>query len=308
MSTVVTTLFEAGPYEAGVAALLNSLVSAGFEGRVWCGVTGGAPAWLREHDGGGASGHGIDVRVESLTTDRYLSLYKADFLRTVAAAEPDASSFVYFDPDICVKCEWSFVERWAGRGIAVVTDMVGPSPASSPIRLDWLDLCDSLGVKVPHQDTTLDVRASAGFVGVSRDCMGVLDLWGELIDAALATATHQVPPLIRRPGGAGYDEDAFNVALMGWADRVSIAGPEAMDFTPAGSSVFSHAAGRPTKPWDKHYIRSALVGKPPSRTVREHLRHRAGPFDPKPRWWLRKELFRYRVARAIGAFVRRLDD
>jgi hypothetical protein len=305
MSTVVTTLFEAGPYEAGAAALLNSLVSAGFEGRAWVGVKGPVPAWLKAHESGAL---GIDVRIEALTTDRYLSLYKPDFLHMVADVETDADRFVYFDPDICVKCEWSFVERWVGRGIAAVTDMVGPMQASNPVRLDWLDLCDSLGVKIPHQDTTLDVHCNAGFVGVSRDCIGFLELWSQLIDAALAAAAHKVPPLIVRPGGTGYDQDAFNVILMAWADRVSIAGPEAMDFTPAGSSVFSHAAGRPTKPWNRQYVRSALLGVPPPRTVREYLRHRAGPFDPMPRWWLRKELFRYRLARAIGAFVRRLDD
>jgi hypothetical protein len=254
------------------------------------------------------AGGRIDVRIASPDTSRHLALYKADFLRLVAEREPDAASFVYFDPDIVVKCEWAFVERWAARGIAAVADLKGsPMPWSSPIRSDWVELGDQLGVPVPHSTGSLDVYCNAGFVGLRRDCFGFLDLWGALIDAAVAARGDWTPPLVRRPAGSGRDQDLFNLALMGWAHKAALMGPEAMDFAPGGG-VFSHGAGIRPKPWDGGYVRRALGGRPPGRYVREYLRHRGGPFDPLPGWRMRRATLAYELARAVGAVVRRRDD
>src|SRR5665213_2075059 len=112
MTAVVATLFEAGHYEAGVAALLNSLVEAGYRGRVWCGVRGAAPPWLHPATVEACVGTAITVTTVQVATDYHLTMYKPHFMSFVAQQEPSATSLVYFDPDIVVKCCWPFVERW----------------------------------------------------------------------------------------------------------------------------------------------------------------------------------------------------
>jgi hypothetical protein len=162
-------------------------------------------------------------------------------------------------------------------------------------------------VDVPSPAPRLDVYCNAGFVGVSRTSLGFLDLWAELIDAALASRADTIGPLVIRPGGTNNDQDLFNVALMGWSDRVSLMGPEAMDFVPGGM-VFSHACAGPIKPWDGRYLRSALAGRPPQRSVRAYLANRGGPFDSQRRWRIRAQLFQYQLARAIGMLASRSAD
>lgn len=307
MTSVVTTLFEAGPYEEGAAALLNSLVAAGFEGRVYCGIRGAVPKWLAPEEVRRCVGESIEIRAVSPATSRHLTLYKADFLRLVADQEPDAASIVYFDPDLVVKCEWSFVERWAASGIAAVADIKPTMPRSSPIRHDWLALCVTLGVSFEQSSTALDTYCNAGFVGVNRACLGFLELWSALIDAVLAANPDGAPPIVRRPAGAGRDQDLFNIALMGWGEQVSLMGREAMDFE-AGGGVFSHATGRRLKPWNGRFVRSALVGRPPGRGERWYLHYRGGPFDPPGRWKMGMRRASYRAGRAIGTVIKRPEN
>jgi hypothetical protein len=304
MGAAVTTLLEAGRYEEGLAALLNSLVAAGFQGRVWCGIRGEVPAWLAPAEVKRRVGDDIEIRTVSPATTRHLSYHKADFIRLVGESEPEADSLVYLDPDIVVKCEWSFVERWASSGIAVVADMKAPMPRSSPIRKDWLALCETLGVTVPQSTTPLDMYCNAGFVGLSRDCYGFLELWSALIHAALAGRDNPRRAVESRPG---RDQDLFNIALMGWADRASVMGPDAMDYI-GGGDALSHANMRPSKPWDGGFIRSALLGRPPGRADRQYLRYRGGPFDPPARGKMRRQMLSYKIARAIGTVVKRPEN
>lgn len=50
MKTTLCTLFE-GHYHFGVAALVNSLVAAGYEGTVWVGHRGPLPDWIADRPG-----------------------------------------------------------------------------------------------------------------------------------------------------------------------------------------------------------------------------------------------------------------
>jgi hypothetical protein len=304
VGAVVTTVLEVGPYEQGLAALLNSLVAGGFRGRVWCGVRGEVPAWLTADEVRRRVGDDIEVRVVSPATTRHLAYHKADFMRLVAESEPEADSLVYFDPDIVVKREWSFVEHWAAGGIAVVADIRAPMPRSSPVRKEWLAFCETHGVPIPQSTAPLDTYFNAGFVGVRRDCLGFVELWGALIDAAIEGHDDPPPALGGRPD---RDQDFFNMALMGWADRVSAMGPDAMDFI-GGGDVFSHACMRRTKPWQGGFIRSALIGRPPGRGERQYLLYRGGPFDPPGRVKMWRAMASYKIGRAIGTLVKRPEN
>lgn len=309
MTAVVATLFEAGHYEAGVAALLNSLFHAGFRGRVWCGVRGAVPEWLAPAAVEACVGAALRITVVEVTTDYHLTMYKPHFMSLVAQGEPAAASCVYFDPDVVVKCSWPFIERWAARGIAAIADPTWLMPASSPVRCDWADARQRMGL-APTEDASLaalDIYCNAGFIGVSRQCEEFWVVWRTLIDEVIARGQAQMDVWRGRPGATMWqaDQDLFNVALTDWGSSAHVMGPEAMDFA-SGGYVFSHATGTP-KPWRGHCIRSALAGRPPAKSHREYLRYREGPFHPLGRLRLRQKVGSYKIARAIGAVARRAD-
>ena len=94
MTAVVVTVFESGHYEAGVAALLNSLLEAGFGGRIWCGVRGAPPAWLEPTAVAERVGDAFTVITVPLETEYPLALYKPHFMLSVAEQEPAATALV----------------------------------------------------------------------------------------------------------------------------------------------------------------------------------------------------------------------
>jgi hypothetical protein len=312
VTAVVATLFEAGHYEAGVAALLNSLLASGFRGRVWCGVRGDVPQWLDPLAVQSAVGDAITVKIMPLSPPGHLTMYKPHFMTAIAQKELAATSLVYFDPDIVVKCGWAFIDRWCARGIAAIADLNWCLPASSPVRADWDDARGkfSLGLPIPEQSTRLELYCNAGFVGVSKLCEGFWTTWQDLIDT-----THAAGPTCEtalsegrsmgRVGEWHLDQDLLNIALMDWAHRAYLMGPEAMDFAPGGD-VLSHATGTP-KPWQRHFIRGALSGRSPSKRDREYLRYAAGPFQLYTSRALRRKLCCYRAARVLGTVARRVD-
>jgi hypothetical protein len=246
------------------------------------------------------------VRVVPIDPGRHLTLYKPHFMASVAREEPDATSVMYFDPDIVVKCEWGFVDRWAGRGIAAVVDMLPLMPASSPIRAEWMELCDRLGIELRATEAKLDYYCNAGFVGVSRECWGFFDLWSHVVDVALAARQSPTDKVVPRPGGTLGDQDSYNIALMAWAEKVCIMGPEASDFIPG--EVMSHAAGPRPKPWQGRFVRRALMGRPPARADRQYLLYRDGPFDPPGRRRMRSQFLSYKAGRAIGTVLKRPES
>jgi hypothetical protein len=307
VASVVMTLFESGSHEEGVAALLNSLCEAGFRGNVWLGVSGPVPSWLTPASVESWVGTQFVVCVAPVTADGAQLLRKPQLMSFVAKREPKATSYIYFDPDVVVKCRWSFVERWCARGVAAVADKEWCLAASSPVRSQWSEWRESLGIGDAFDEPSgpVNVYCNAGFVGVSADCVPFIGHWRRLAEAACGVEAEGAPAVSTETGGEEPDLDrqVFNIALMAWGRRAHLMGPEAMDFAPGGY-VFSHAIGQP-KPWRRHFIRGALVGRPPSKRDREHWRYRAGPIHPASDVVLRWKRLSYKVGRGLGVVTRR---
>ena len=320
MTLVVTTLFEAGDYEEGACALLHSLRDSGYEGQVMCGVRDIGRSRLARRFEGSTLGGRIELVFSELGTEYHLSNYKPHFMLDMASRLPEVTHIVYFDPDLVVKCGWPFVARWCRENIAAVADENWFMPRSSPIRAQWRDLAGRLqvnGVGRARQGA-LDLYCNAGFVGLPMRFKGFLELWAGLIDSVLREGQMEEQRLVSREGAetaevsdglAGsvkqVDQELFNVALMEFDDRVSLMGPEAMDFA-SGGRIFSHATGSP-KPWNRDYIRMALRGYPPSKRDLEVLRKGAGQLSLVSDSVHRRRLAAYRVARVIGGVIKRTD-
>jgi hypothetical protein len=299
------TLFEAGHYEIGAMTLYNSLARSGYRGTLWCGVRGQPVHWTE-----GVSAQCLDVDVQLVPTDpaRHLMNYKADFMLSIAERVPDARALVYIDPDVVIKCSWSEIEDWCVRGIAAVGDQNWLLPASSPVRARWRELRDRLSVPVVAGETSgsLDIYCNSGFVGVPRTELAFLVLWRDLMESALSLNVYGDAEVSSYLKALGHlDQELFNIALMSFTHCCSLRGPEAMDFAPGGETL-SHSTGSP-KPWEKNFVRRALLGNPPSKIDREFLRYCTSPLPALDERAHRRRLASYIVGRTIGAFFRRSD-
>jgi hypothetical protein len=207
-----------------------------------------------------------------------------------------------------VKCKWSEIEDWCMRGIAAIADANWLMPASSPVRARWRQLRALLSVApvLGESGGALDIYCNSGFVGVTRDDLPFVELWRDLLRSALDRNVYEDVELRSQLRAIGHlDQELFNLALMSYSHRCSLRGPEAMDFAPGGE-VFSHAIGSP-KPWQKRFVRRALIGKPPSKIDREFLRYCEGPLPAMGRWQQRRRFAAYLAARGVGAVFQRSD-
>jgi hypothetical protein len=284
--------------------LINSLARSGYEGAIWCGVRGERPDWMSQPD----QLPGIRLCFASVDPSEHLMNYKAAFILDVAERVPTANAFVYLDPDIVVKCAWADIADWCRHGIAAIGDGNWLMPASSPVRARWRAFRAESGVAlVPGEAVgSLDIYCNSGFVGIPRQDLGFVELWRDLLLAAISRDVYNDERVTQHFKTLGHlDQELFNLALMSFAHRCSLRGPEAMDFAPGGE-ILSHAIGAP-KPWQKHYVRRALVGRAPSKVDKEFLRYCRSPLPAVSATEQRTRMASYSVARAIGAVFRRSD-
>ena len=273
---------------------------------MWCGIRGQRPNWYRANGDCMQVGSDVSVRIIELDTEMHFTNYKPYFLNQVAERAPNAAAIIYSDPDIVLKCNWKFVEDWCSFGIAAVADENWNLPASSPIRKRWLQLCAELGLDAGC-GSILNVYCNAGFVGVPREHLDFVELWRDVQEAFVAKGLDESQFMSGDSYGSirHLDQDAFNIALMLNVDHISLLGPEGMDFA-SGGQVLSHATGRP-KPWELSAIRSALGGRPPSKSHREFLRYAVGELEAFRPSSVQRRILAYKIARGIGACYRRQD-
>ncbi len=305
MITAVCTLFE-GHYHLGAAALVNSLWSSGFRGRVICGLRGAMPPWsepFREAANGARVrdfGQGFEVWFVPVATQIHFTNYKPSFLKEMwDGPAADAEAFYYLDPDIVVKCPWSFMEGWTEGGIALCEDVNFYLPPRHPMRISWIHWLEAQGVQVAN--TTRERYYSGGFIGVPRASREFLTMWQTLIQK-MGDVTGSLSKL--KQGSAttlfhSMDQDALNMALMAADVPVNGAGWESMDFA-HGGHILSHAIGG-RKPWRGGFIGQALQGYPPSMANKAYFEHVDSPirvFEPG-------EKSRLKLALNLGAFIGR---
>ena len=273
VSSAVCTLFE-GHYHYGVAALINSLYAHGFRGNVYAGYRGGLPDWCApavvnaELNWPGAHtlevAAGLHLHLLPLTVTNHLTNHKPDFmLQLWAGPAREAPGMVYFDPDIVVKCNWAFYERWLNHGVALVHEIIANDmPPSHPVRREWEQVIRHLNERVVRE---LYSFINGGFCGVVRRDIAFLEVWAAIMRAARDHYREDMANFI--PGDRthlfyGVDQDALNIAAMCSPVPISEVGPDGMDFT-GGGWLMSHAVGSP-KPWKKSYVWAALQGNSPT--------------------------------------------
>src|SRR5437867_3787766 len=116
-------------FHKGVAALVNSLCAHDFRGIVWAGYEGDLPPWSRplqvtpNYAERQISCH-CSIRFVRLSTPKHFTHYKPEFmLQVLDQLDPDSTGICYFDPDIVIKCRWTFFEEWISNGVALCEDV-----------------------------------------------------------------------------------------------------------------------------------------------------------------------------------------
>lgn len=305
MNTAVCTLFEKH-YHFGLGGLANSLYRHGYRGVIWAGYRGPLPPWAAPvQDAGGwqefCVTEDFSIRFVPLSTDVHLTNYKPDFVGEVLErCDPSLEAVFYFDPDIVIKCRWSFFEEWVGFGIALVQEITNSNmPWNHPVRLQWKKHAEALGFPVKRE---MNQYFNAGFLGLRREWLGSVRTWKTLQDAMGA----EVGLGTFMPGGDrssacfAPDQDSMNAMTMCTDQPLSTVGPEGMDFCPGGFTM-SHAVGAP-KPWRKRMILSAVNGKGPTLADRAYWRYADGPIAMFTRW----QLWMHRLDNLLGAAVGRM--
>jgi hypothetical protein len=303
MTAYVCTLFE-GTYHYGVGALFNSLFRHGFRETLFAGYRGALPSWataVSTKDGitDFAVADGCHIKFVSLDTPLHLSGYKPIFMRQVFEQflQPE-DILCYFDPDITIKCPWTFFEKWVQNGLALVEDCTFPYlPSDHPLRYQWSEIAKAAGLA---QKRSPSRYYNSGFVGVHGRLLHVLSVWESLLDATKAfgydpttfTGTDRTSPW------QAADQDLLNVMVMTTDVPLCTLGPEGMDFRPGGY-VMSHAVNSP-KPWARDYLKFALAGKPPSLSDKGFWENSEQPIRLFPESVVRKRNLALKAAIAMG--------
>ena len=315
MKSAICTLYE-GTYHFGVAALINSVSNRGFKGSIYVGVKGAFPEWsTAAKDDSSLNWKGAktltvnsEVSVHFLPIDvgYHMSNHKCEFmLQLFKGPCVDIDSIAYFDPDIVIKCNWSFFETWMSHGVAIVHEIISNDmPPSHPIRQEWAKVAALCNRTTSRQMTSY---INSGFCGVSRTCIEFLELVRDIIDVArihyhVEDKNFQFTD-DRSNIFYALDQDAFNIAAAYCSCPISEMGPEAMDFTNGGFTM-SHAVGNP-KPWSKRYLSSALKGMPPSMSEKLFWQNVDGPINIYSKSTIKKTMNSIKIASAIGRFYKR---
>jgi hypothetical protein len=303
--TAICTLFE-GDYHIGLAALINSLIRAGFVGGVWAGYRGVLPTWLNQLQRTPDRrkylvADKIQLTFIPLETKLHFTNYKPQFmLDLLSGPARDCTYLWYFDPDIFIRCNWSFFAEWQQHGIALCQEIVNNIlPADSPLRHQWMRTAASIGLSNPK---SLNHYFSGGMVGISSAHRSFLYTWLRVLKRAELDGWD---PTIFRGDEWGRemsffasDQDALNVAAMYSEHPLTTMGPESMGFVSGGFTMY-HAVG--AKPWRHSLLLKAIAGFPPTNATKFFFSQLSSPI----RVYSPLHLGAKRVGCLIAAFIGR---
>jgi hypothetical protein len=305
---VICSLFE-GDYHIGVAALINSMVRAEFQGLFWVGYRGELPPWsavltrLEQADTFRVT-ESVTLVFERIDTTYHLTNYKTRFMLSIMDRGIAKKRLCYFDPDIVTQCSWSFYERWLDFGVAMCEEIVnGTMPSDHPLRLSWVESMRSAGWEEPRRQ--LSRYYNGGFVGVTTNTAGFLQVWDDALHVAVAGGLSLEAFMIGNRERSFYasDQDALNVAAMYFQGDLSTIGPEGMGFNGGGFTMAHANLG--TKPWRKRFLVEAMQGKPPLMADRSFLANADGPICPFTAASLRLRRWAMLIAIAVGRVYHR---
>lgn len=303
----VCTLWEKDHHK-GVATLINSLVRAGYRGRVWSGYHGDLPPWSLGGKVNGdnytfATGSGVEVVFVKVPTDLHFAQYKPTWmLRVMEEFDVDAQGVYYFDPDMFIVGAWTFFERWLKFGIAATEDAAYPFNKNHPLALGWREYAASIGYT--HWNEA-DAYFNSGLVGVTREMRSFLTLWHEVMNAVrrdfgaikgMRTAART--DLFHRPG-----QDGFTLATCLTPYPVSWVGPDGMAFE-RGEWLTVHAYLR--KPWRRRVLWDLLVsGDKPDRGAKLYWELAGAPIQVESPGRIRRHRWMVPLAAFISRFYQR---
>lgn len=305
--TAICTLFE-GDYHFGLAAFVNSLVHAGFTGTVWAGYRGSLPPWLGKLKqlNSAAKEFMVGDRVRLifvlLDTPMHFTNYKPQFMLDLFAGPArDCEYLWYFDPDIFIRCSWSYFEDWQQNGIALCQDIVNNIlPADSPLRHQWTRAAESIGLKNPRP---LNHFFNGGMVGVSAAHVSFLHTWRRFVELAeMLGSDLNVMTENREKAFFTADQDGLNAAAMFSEHPLTTMGPEAMGFVNGGFTMY-HAVGK--KPWRGSLLLRALGGLPPIGADKFFFTQVSHPIRAYSPSRLRMKRFGCSIASLVGRFYTR---
>jgi len=303
---VICTLFE-GDFHIGVAALINSIVRSGFKGLFWIGCRGELPAWTRplkrRENGLFEVGEAL-LGFETIEGARHFGQFKPEFLlRTID--QGIAGKYIwYIDPDITIRCAWSFFEMWVGHGVCLCQEQtMGSMPSRHPIRAEWMRMASEAGWGEPCREQ--ERYYNSGFAGLDVAHRRFLEQWVAAV--RLANANGVTPSQFQKGGRHQVfftvDQDTMNISTM-YADvPFSTIGPEGMGFVYGGFTMY-HSVGK-MKAWRKKFLRAALAGLPPTNGEKHFLTCIDGPLHPYPAFAVRSLRLRAGIAALVGRFYRR---
>jgi hypothetical protein len=304
----ICTLFE-GDYHLGLAAFVNSLVRSGYEGAVWAGYRGALPPWLDQFKRLDTQGHTYMIADRVLLvflpieTEMHFTNYKPRFMLDLIADQArDCAYLWYFDPDIFLRCNWSFFADWQRYGIALCQEIVHNSlPEDSPLRHKWMRIAADIGLSNPR---LLNHYFNGGLVCVSAAHVSFLHLWKRLLEQAevVGCDLKRMMPGNREMPFHASDQDALNIAAMYTEHPLSTMGPEAMGFIRGGFTMY-HTVG--VKPWRGSLLLRALQGLPPSDAAKFFFTQVSSPIRAYSPWHLRAKQWACSLAAFIGRFYGR---
>ena len=299
---VVCTLAE-GRYFYGVAALVNSLVRAGFEGMVLVGCRGARPEWL------GALAHdaatdtygvnpGVRLKLVEVAGEWHLNNCKPLFIDSVLSVIcPKAELVYYFDTDIVINNAWSVFVNWARGGVLMVLDPADSYMSPHHVyRRTWQALAARLGLTCRE----FTGYVNGGCVGISREHAEFASIWTGLMKV-LESDGADMRKMKNATGKIEFsrmDQDVLNATIMATRTPLALLGSEAMGMFPWVGDVMPHAMWG-TKPWARNYILDALRGFPPGRVHRAYWEVANHPIRPFPSAAFRLK----RLQLAIGNFI-----
>lgn len=280
---VIFSLYE-GDYHLGLAALINSLVRAGFSGLFWIGCRGAPPPWTsrlpRRPDGLFQVGNAL-LGFEVITADRHFGQFKPEFFLSLIDRGIAVKYLWYFDPDITVRCDWEFFQRWVRYGVCLCHDAtITHIPARHPFRAAWTEMACSAGWGEPVNQQ--EWYFNSGFVGLDVAHRDFPAQWNAAVKLANRNGVDpgRFQNRKRYQLFATVDQDSLNIAAMYAAVPFSTMGPEAMGFTYGGIPMcMYHAIGK-FKPWRRRFLAEALRGYPPSPADKHFVACATGPIQP----------------------------